>query len=251
MTQSEFIGVDGCRCGWFSVGFDQRGSYEMQTFTTFRELLTHYRKAELVLVDIPIGLPEDCKGRRCDDKARGKLGSRASSVFRTPTRQTVEQAVVQPRDYWDAANVERRVAKRGISRQAFAITPKIHEVDKVMLARGEGAKPLVREVHPELCFWALNGRQSIEWGKKKREGTAERLRVLQCIEPRAEEIFDESISCFRRKDVAKDDILDALAAAVTAYASQGKLQTIPEVPPKDPRGLPMEMVYFPYNHTGR
>ena len=127
--------------------------------------------------------------------------------------------------------------KEGLVDKPLRYTPKIHEVDKVMLARGEGAKPLVREVHPELCFWALNGRQSIEWGKKKREGTAERLHVLQCIEPRAEEIFDESISCFRRKDVAKDDILDALAAAVTAYASQGKLQTIPEVPTERPQGI--------------
>ena len=44
--------------------------------------------------------------------------------------------------------------------------------------------------------------------------------------------------------VAKDDILDALVAAVTARCGHDRLQTIPNCPPKDCKGLPMEMVYY-------
>jgi len=42
-----------------------------------------------------------------------------------------------------------------------------------------------------------------------------------------------------------DDIVDALAAAVTGFLSNGDLSTLPEVPEQDERGRPMEMVYFP------
>ncbi|MEQ9563370.1 MAG: hypothetical protein RLN69_12685, partial [Woeseiaceae bacterium] len=45
-----------------------------------------------------------------------------------------------------------------------------------------------------------------------------------------------------RKDLAKDDILDALVGAVTAsfYPS---LEVLPHDPVKDDEGVPMEMVY--------
>ena len=242
MARSEVVGVDGCPGGWFSVGFDGLGGYDVEVFTSFSELLVHYGDAELVLVDIPIGLPEGPEGRDCDREARKLLGRRRSSVFPTPTRQTVKQAAASPGDYVGASEVERRAAGKGISRQAFAIAPKIAEVDDVMLTRGGGAGPEVREVHPELCFRALNNRAPMEFGKKKMEGEAERLRVLQGTEPRTRRIFDEACSRFLRKVVARDDLLDALAAAVAAYRGRGRLQTIPEVPPKDARGLPMEMV---------
>ena len=39
MPKFDFIGVDGCPCGWFSVGFSRSGEYEFKTFPTFRCLL--------------------------------------------------------------------------------------------------------------------------------------------------------------------------------------------------------------------
>ena len=42
MTKSEFVGVDGCRSGWFSVGFDGNGCYELKVFPAFSELLGYY-----------------------------------------------------------------------------------------------------------------------------------------------------------------------------------------------------------------
>ena len=81
MTKSEFVGVDGCRSGWFSVGFDGNGCYELKVFPAFSELLAYYCDAKLVLVDIPIGLPMGPGGRDCDSKARKILEDRRSSVF--------------------------------------------------------------------------------------------------------------------------------------------------------------------------
>jgi predicted RNase H-like nuclease len=83
----------------------------------------------------------------------------------------------------------------------------------------------------------------MEFNKKRSAGARERLKALQEIEPRSREIFEEARPAFR-KDVARDDILDALVAAVTAYRGHGRLQTAPQRPPTDAKGLPMEIVYY-------
>ena len=241
---SLFVGVDGCRSGWFSVGFDTHGRYDLKVFSAFGKLLAYYREAKLILVDIPIGLPEGSEGRDADRCARKRLGNpRQSSVFRTPTRKTVQQVSREPKDYGAANRVEREIAGVGISRQAFAIARKIDEVDKVMLDCGRSAEPAIRESHPELCFWALNCKQPMKFNKRRPAGAMERIRVLEKVEPRTRQIFDEA--CCRFLDrVAEDDILDALVLAVTAYHGHGRLQTLPDEPPKDANGLPVEMVYY-------
>ena len=243
MAMIEFVGVDGCPAGWFGVGFDRYGGYEVNVFSSFGELLDRYRDAGLVLVDIPIGLPEGPERRECDSLARKLLGRRGSSVFPSPTRQAVEHAAAHPKDYRGALAVERRFAGKGISRQAFAISSKIAEVDAAMRSRGAGATPIVREVHPELCFWALNDRQSMRFTKKRSAGVAERLDVLNTIEPRSREIYEQAGSEFRRKIVGRDDIVDALVAALVARERVERLTSVPVVPPRDAQGLPMEMVY--------
>lgn len=239
----EFVGVDGCPAGWFSVGFGRQGDYESAVSGSFGELLARYEDARLVLVDIPIGLPEGPERRECDRQARKLLGRRRSSVFPSPTRQTVEHAAAHPKDYPGALAVERLFAGKGISRQAFAISTKIAEVDAVMRSRDTNAAPEVREVHPELCFWALNERQPMRSNKKKTQGRAERLRVLGEIEPRSREIYEAASSEFRRKVVGRDDILDALVAAIIARERYDRLTSVPGVPPRDARGILMEMVY--------
>ena len=246
MARSSFVGVDGCKGGWFSVGLDRDG-FEAKVFCTFRELLDYYASAKLILVDIPIGLPEGEGGRDCDREARKMLGRpRGSSVFPTPTRQTVQQATREPGDYRAACNIERGIIGRGkgISKQTFAIAPKIAEVDEAIRARGPGVEPVVREIHPELLFCVLNYGKPMKSPKKRKNGRAERLSVLRRVEPQAQVICDTAWDEFAsKKKVARDDILDALAAAVIAYHHHDRLRTLPECPPKDPKGLPMEIVY--------
>ena len=244
MTKSEFVGVDGCRSGWFSVGFDGNGCYELKVFPAFSELLGYYCDAKLVLVDIPIGLPMGPGGRDCDRKARKVLKDRSSSVFSAPTRHTVEQAAHSPGDYITAKAIESCTTGKGISKQAFAIAPKIAQVDKVLRCRDSNATPKVREVHPEVCFWALNKGCAMKCNKKSKSGEEERIRVLKQFEPRTCKIYRKACRRFVGGGVAKDDILDALVAAVTARRGHERLKTIPDCPPKDCKGLPMEMVYY-------
>ena len=247
--KSQYVGVDGCTAGWFSVGLEGIGGYECKVFKTFGELLHYYGSSVLILVDIPIGLPEKPGSRDCDREARKLLGKpRSNSVFSTPTRQTSERAAQFPEDYRSACRVERKCAnaKKGISKQTFAIAPKIAEVDKILAARDVKSTPRVREVHPELCFWAFNNCKPMTFSKKTKEGKGinERLYVLKRVEPRAEDIFKRSCSKFLRKDVARDDILDALVAALTAYLGHDNLQAVPKAPQIDAKKLPMEMVYW-------
>ena len=255
MGKSEFVGVDGCRSGWFSVGFDLRGCYELKVFPAFSELHDYYAEAKLVLVDIPIGLMEGPGGRKCDQEARKLLKGRSSSVFTAPTRQTVGQAAKSSEDkkpsedkrkaaYVAANEIERRITNKGISWQSFAIARKMYEVEEVLKHRNPNTTPKVREVHPEVCFWALNGKTAMSHRKKIKMGREERIRVLECVEPQTKVIYKQALNEFRRKCVAKDDILDALVAAVTARCGYGRLKTIPESPAVDSNGLAMEMVYF-------
>ena len=241
---SEFVGVDGCPRGWFSVGFSTNGEYELNVFSSFAGLVEYYVAAKLILVDMPIGLPEGPAERPCDPEARRALGPpRASSVFPAPPRQATEYLADNPRDKACANAIQFGITRRNISPFGYGIMPKVAEVDRVMLAR----RPRVREVHPEVCFWALNSRSSMEFSKKKQEGIEERLCVLERVEPRARNIFEAGCAKFRKKDVVRDDILDALAAAVTAYRGwTDRLQALPEndAPQKDGRGLPMEMVFW-------
>ena len=112
-----------------------------------------------------------------------------------------------------------------------------------MVARGEEETPRIREVHPEVCFWALNKGEAISSRKQRPEGREQRLRVLGEVDPNAKQIYGEAWSKFFRKGVVRHDILDALAAAVTAHQGGDALGTLPKCPPLDPRGLPMEMVF--------
>lgn len=266
MAPSKYVGVDGCKGGWFSVGLDHSGGFrEAKVFKTFAELLKYYEDAELILVDIPIGLPDGPQERECDPIARGKLDKQLKrSVFRAPTRHTMRYVyeAQSPVDHAEASQVEQKYAAKrgrtqkpaGISKQAFNIIPKIGEVDEVLLSPRRTPKPCVREIHPELCFWALNSGKKPLKSKHSLQGKVTRLSVLQSVDCRAAQIFEKACSwvCSPHDkdvsdiDVAFDDILDALVAAVTAYKSGGEPCSFPKTPQCDPKypQLRMEMVYW-------
>ena len=108
--------------------------------------------------------------------------------------------------------------------------------------RSQDLQGKVREMHPELAFWALNDRKPLHFGKKTREGAEERLEILTRFLPFAEDCYKNALNTYKRKDVAADDILDAMVGAVTAMHFPG-IKTLPENPIKDDEGLAMEMVY--------
>ena len=130
---------------------------------------------------------------------------------------------------------------KGVTKQSFAIIPKISEVDELLRSFPK-ARTLVREIHPEVCFASLAG-HPMEHNKKHKAGREERRAVLRKFWPDVDELICSVLKRKRRKCVARDDVLDAAVAALTACQDEKLLQTLPAKPSKDAHGLRMEMVY--------
>lgn len=81
----------------------------------------------------------------------------------------------------------------------------------------------------------------MEVGKRDPDGLVERLAILDAHDRRAPRVVSATLLAHPRNQVARHDVLDALAGAVTALRASG-LRTIPDDPPLDARGLPMQMV---------
>ena len=234
--QGKAAGIDGCRAGWFFVALDEGGVFRHGLARCFGEAIDALRRAGLVLVDIPIGLPGAGRpARDCDVVARRAISPRGSTIFPAPSR-----AALDAQDYASACAANRDETGRGISCQCWNIVPKIREVDRY-LRRATGYPP-IREMHPEVAFWALNDGKPLLTRKKSRDGLEERLAVLARYWPEARTGFAACETAYRRKDVARDDIVDAMAGAVTARFGPG-LATFPARPALDGAGLPMEIVY--------
>jgi predicted RNase H-like nuclease len=234
-----FIGIDGCKDGWFCVSLDESEDWSYRVVSSSQSLGEHIRHANCVLIDIPIGLLDSgADERQCDTRARQLLTwPRSSSVFPSPARQSL-----LANDYQQALTINRDSTGRGLSKQTWAIVPKIREIDN-MLATYLDLQSVVRECHPELCFWALNGQSAMQYNKKVKAGKQERLAILQQYFKPCQQLFEQASAEFLRRQVAHDDIIDAMVCAVTAKLGYNDYRTIPPLPVKDTHGLPMEMVF--------
>lgn len=237
-----FFGVDGCKVGWFAVGLTEEAKWQAKVFPDISSLWNQYRDARLILIDVPIGLRDtDSSERHCDKEARALLSpERKPSVFVSPCRAAVYAATNE-----EAKIINTQKTGRSLSVQTLAIIPKIRQVDQLLTSNKE-ARSHIRETHPELCFWALNNGISTVFRKKDKRGIEERKEILTSAYPQTSEVLDYSLQQYARKDVAEDDILDALAAAVTASRKGKGLLAIPDNPEFDSEGLPMEMVVTSY-----
>jgi predicted RNase H-like nuclease len=228
-----FVGVDGCKGGWlcFTVDMDA-GDTGFALVPDFARALTKYKCAKVVAVDIPIGLPES-GARACDIQARQLLGKpRASSIFPAPIR-----SILGATTYKEACRKSLMVGGKKISQQTFNILPKVQEVDEVL---SPGLQSWVYEVHPEICFWKLNGGQAMRFKKRSEAGRRERLSLLSRPFPEIRHHLDQ----LDKKQAEPDDLLDAAAAAWTAVRIARKEATrIPEKPEFDSTGLRMEIFY--------
>ncbi len=232
------VGVDGCRGGWLAVRLSPDGPPECRIFADMAALWAAHRQAALILVDIPIGLPESANDRACDKAARKVLGPRKASVFPVPCR-----AAVYAPDYDAALNLNEKITGKRIFRAAWNLIPRMRQVDELLRADAR-ARGVIREAHPEVLFWGLNQRQPLASYKKADAGAAERLEVLQKVYRGSKPLFFELKKNLPRKSAAPDDLVDALAAAVTGLVGGNNLKTLPGQPERDAHGLPMEMVYF-------
>ena len=234
---SWLAGVDGCPKGWFRICRETRsGRLRFEVFERAESLLEAPPKPRIVGVDIPIGLPESGP-RACDRAARSLLGARRSSVFPAPIRPALGA-----RSRAEADRVGRQVDGRGVSAQAFNLFAKIAAVDELLAASVAARRALV-EVHPELSFRAWNDDQPMAFAKKHRQGRAERLELAEAwLGP---SLIERARGDVRKRDLADDDILDAVAVLWTAHRiAAGRAVTLPAEPaPLDAGGRPMRIVY--------
>ena len=209
-------------------------------FSDISTLWNRYSEAELILVDIPIGLREHGKQeRQCDIEARRMLSPyRRGSVFPVPCR-----AALYVDGYGEASRLNFNITGRRLSRQSWNIMPKIRQMDE-LLKNDPQARTNIREIHPEICFLGIAGRP-MTCSKRRPEGLVERLDTLSSVCRETWDIYRACMEKYKRSQVARDDILDALVGGVTARAGNENLVTIPEEPERDSRGLHMEMVYWP------
>ena len=229
------LGVDGCRGGWVGVAVDATSMHvTVDVMHDFAAVVA--RKADLTCVDIPIGLLDAAArgGRECDRAARALLRApRASSVFSAPIRSVLGAAT-----YPQACQLQRASspARISLSKQAWAIVPKIREVDSALQICGQAR---VVEVHPELCFLEMNGRVAISAPKKTATGAKQRVALLQKHGLGA---VTQHLHARRPTGADNNDVVDAFAAAWTALRRlRGQAVDFPNTPQQDGDGLRMEM----------
>ena len=229
-------GVDGCPKGWLAVWGGDPSRAKAAVFADIKSLWADVGRCSRVLIDIPIGLPVS-GDRACDTAARKLLRSpRASSIFPAPCREALGAG-----GYEEAKATNQRVLGKGLTRQAWAICPKIREVDEFIRST-PAAKGVLRESHPEVCYCTLTGGHPARHSKSKLHGLWERLAILKAHWPEAGEFFQSVRAEHSASEVGDDDILDAMALFVVACSPVDRIRTLPPEPEPDAHGLPMEMV---------
>jgi predicted RNase H-like nuclease len=218
------LGIDGCPGGW--VGAHLTGDGVTWHAGSFCELLE--LQADVVAVDIPIGLPAGARRRAADVEARAALGRQRSSVFFAPPRVVLE-AVDQP----DATRLSRAAGSTGVSIQMFYVLGKVAEVDDALRA-DPGAAARVVEAHPEVSFRRL-ARTDVLPPKRTVAGREARLDVLRRWLPGA------ALPAPLPGRAQPDDCLDALVCAWTALRwSRGEADVLGGE--LDGLGVPMRIV---------
>jgi predicted RNase H-like nuclease len=229
-------GVDGCRGRWLTVAQDTTSNrIAASIHETPQEVLTAFPKANVIAVDVPIGLPE--RGQRdCDHAARQLLGPRRSSVFPAPIRPTL---LAETRE--DANRIGKETDGRGVGCQSWGIYPYVRAWDDAI--RGsESARGQIREVHPEICFWAINQYTPLLTVKRIPEGLTERHDLL--VTQFGKRSIAEALEDLGNNRFAMDDFFDALAALwIARRVAARQAVPIPADLPIDRFGLPMVIWY--------
>ena len=234
---SLFGGVDGCRSGWIIICLEDKNNWDWKLCGTIHEVIEYTSQAALTLIDMPIGLKDYGLEERISDKAARKLLGypRMFSVFRVPPRPAVYAS-----SYKDGCTTSEQITGKNISRQTWGIVPKIKEIDTVFTGNPE-LQNVIRETHPEVCFTGLSGKP-MQHSKKTKTGIIERLHVLKKVCLFSENIFTTLTKNISHKSALIDDIIDALAGALSAQLACQRPVILGnnEV---DSKSLRMEIVY--------
>ncbi|MBR9922309.1 MAG: DUF429 domain-containing protein [Bacteroidetes bacterium] len=237
VTNRGVLGIDGCRAGWAVVRYD--GEWDFQISSDLHSLKELLLWSEVSLIDIPIGLSGNGIKREVDKELRRALSPiRHHAVFTPPCRKAVYAA-----DYTEARQINKSETGKSISIQAWNITSKIREADELLISTPALSDKLL-EAHPEFCFKKLHADQHLKHGKKARAqaGIKERLKILEKHLPKVRSFFHQIESDYRRKDLALDDILDAICLCLHAHLGTKKgFDFLKSRSQTDAQGIPMRL----------
>ena len=227
----QIAGIDGCQSRWLAITH-QSGS---QSFVA-QVLETNELPAQpwaLAAIDIPIGLP-DRGPREADRAARKFVGARASSVFPCPIRPALDAPS------WETAcEITYHHNGHRLSRQTYAILPKIRAVDECI--RSTDLRQRLFEVHPEVSFACWQCAPTLRAKKDARGHEQRRALIARHYGPEA---FASVVEQLDERSVAADDIADAFAALWSAERIlNGTAQRLPSESATDSYGLPMHIWY--------
>jgi predicted RNase H-like nuclease len=237
------VGIDGCKYGWISVNLKEDLFWKVKLFSNIEELLDYYKSSDLILIDMPLGLLDESKEERiCDKEIRKVLGyPRGMSVFGVPSR-----SAIYCDSYKEGNALNKKLMNKGISKQLWGIAPKIKRLDQYLIKNKILGKKIF-ESHPELAFMMLNGK-SMNHNKRTKEGYTERFELLKKIYPKTDEIVNHTLENYLRKEVKKDDILDALVLAINAYLGKKlNFKNYPELKVYDEKGFQMVVKVLEYD----
>jgi len=219
-----FAGVDGCKTGWVIASESPRREIAVDVVSCFSEILD--RDYQLVVIDVPIGLL-DHGTRLADQEARRLLRGRACCVFTAPLRPILSCA-----DYSQARNLRVIIEGKSLTKQAWAIVPKVKEVDASLSCETQSG---VREGHPEVSFAQMNGGEALANSKHSAQGQHDRISLLT---PH----FSNIASVVRTHSRIAEDVIDAFAMLWTAQRVHNKQAlALPISSPADSRGLLMQI----------
>lgn len=223
-----YVGVDWMKGKWIAVELAGNvASYK--TFDCVGELCDYYKGITEILIDMPVGLPENKheEVNRPDSEARRylKVTARKSSVFPVAYRQFV---YAESRE--ELESLYNKFGRRQ-SRQSESIMPCIRQVDMFLQNNAQWRERLV-ESHPECAFQALNEGKGIEFSKHTAEGIEERIKILSKY---ASNVRELALSVSKDK---REDVLDSLCLAVTSKLGYVPISKIAY----DSKGLPMRIV---------
>ena len=236
--ESLFVGARWVDGDWVTVAMDASGFVDAGVLDGVGDLwYRHEDRARRILVDVPIGLPDEgVDPRQCDDLARSVLGERGDALLEPPVREATRK-----QRHATGTRVHERTVDRELSEAAFARSDGIAAVDE-LLAELPEARPVVAESHPEVCFRAFAG-EPMGHGPDTAGGYAERLRALSEYDRDAPPVLVEVGEALGGHAATVGDALAALALAYTARPGTADLRTLPPDPPTDDRGLPMGIHY--------
>jgi predicted RNase H-like nuclease len=200
------LGIDVAAGRWVAVRLEDGRFAGDDLDPVLERLLGRHGDAEVVGIDVPIGLPALGEPRACDLAAREALGPRRSSVFLAPAEELLLLGS-------HAEATARSLARtgKGISIQAYGLRAAILEA--APLARAPGS-PL-REVHPELAFLRAAGGAPLAASKKTWDGQHARRRSCTGVGI----VLPDGLA--RAGGVPVDDVLDAAIARGRRTTSPG------------------------------